>query len=87
MDRTTQPGPGWSCGVTSYLADAEGCAHSCCHAWRKVIAAGYQCPACQAGRWLASHQRRGAAMPPLPRFLPDGSPFVPEITTTKENRS
>jgi hypothetical protein len=87
MNRTTQPGPCRYCGARSYLTDAEGYAHSCCHAWRKVIAAGYQCPACQAGRWLASHQRRGAAMPPLPRFLPDGSPFVPEITTTKENRS
>ncbi|MDQ2811523.1 MAG: hypothetical protein M3Z75_06495 [Actinomycetota bacterium] len=80
MNRTTQPGTCQYCGKPSYLTGTEGYAHSCCHAWRKVIAAGYTCPACQAGRWLASHQHRGASMPPLPRFLPDGSPFAPEIT-------
>jgi hypothetical protein len=66
------------CGGTAYGRDATGQpAHECCHAWRAVIAEGNPCPACAANRWQSNPRTRGKPMPPLPRKLRDGRPYVP----------
>jgi hypothetical protein len=92
MCQTDTTGPCRYCGVMSYGGDDEGPAHDCCWAWRKVIAAGHRCPACQIAGYVMSQsaylsERTGNPRqvrlpvhpPPLPMTLPDGSPFVPEI--------
>jgi hypothetical protein len=84
MPETT--GPCRLCGVTSYGGDDDGPVHACCWAWRNVIAAGFRCPACQVAQMVMSGRRRlPPDLPPLPRTLPDGSPFVPEVGTSNEN--
>jgi hypothetical protein len=67
------------CGRACFSADDTGPIHPCCKAWRNVIQAGYHCPACQAGEWLRNPDTRNRTMPPLPRTLPDGTPFSPDI--------
>jgi hypothetical protein len=82
----TMPGPCRYCGAATWTADDAGPAHACCTAWRAVIAAGYPCPSCEAGRWLASPHTRGRTMPRLPRRLPDGRPFAPDLQTSRPPR-
>jgi hypothetical protein len=78
------------CGRPSWRADGDGPVHECCLAWRHVIEAGYPCPSCRVAEIvlrqyaaMASRpaDKRGAvrlpALPPLPRSLPDGTPFIP----------
>jgi hypothetical protein len=81
MQPVTAPspaGPCRYCGTTAWQTDPAGPVHACCLAWRRVIAAGYRCPACTAGRWLASPATRNRALPPLPALLPDGTRFAPD---------
>lgn len=69
------------CGQPSYRTDDIGAVHPCCLAWRRVIAAGFQCPACQIARMTAARGGRLPGHPPtLPRTLPDGTPFVPDTS-------
>lgn len=47
---------------------------------------GYQCPVCQMAQIVARRMAAGLKPlpdepPPIPRFLPDGSPFAPEQPT------
>lgn len=73
------PGSCRYCGTAAYTADAEGPVHTCCSAWRDVIEAGRRCPACEAGAWLRSPEHAGRTMAPLPRFLPGGREFRPDL--------
>lgn len=84
------------CGGTTRKRDATGPAHECCHAWREVIAAGHPCPACQVASSITRQpatnpdgsirQVRLPKLPPLPRQLPDGRPFVPWLPGTRRPR-
>jgi hypothetical protein len=82
---TAQASPCRCCGDQCFGADDEGSVHACCLAWRRVIAAGFPCPSCEIARIVKARIARGlSGLPPgdpprLPRTLPDGSPFAPEV--------
>jgi hypothetical protein len=84
----TPPGPCRLCGRPSYQADDDGPVHECCLAWRHVLAAGRPCPSCQVSEIVLrqpAHKPDGTVRPvrlpalqPLPKALPDGTPYVPD---------
>jgi hypothetical protein len=76
----SRPAPGRYCGQISYGADGDGAVHECCLAWRRVMSFGYPCPACQIYRIVLRTGRLPDRPPPLPATLPDGTPFVPDLT-------
>lgn len=83
----SRPGACRFCRRPSWHRDTLGAVHDCCLAWRHVIAAGYPCPACQVAEYVmkqpvtwpdgSPRQVRLPRLLPLPRFLPDGTPYVP----------
>lgn len=77
MSETGEPAPCRYCAATAFTADEDGPAHPCCWAWRRVIAAGYACPACQIARMITAQVERNLRDHPdkiipvrLPRRLP-----------------
>lgn len=87
MSRQAAPGKCRGCGGDSWTADEAGPVHACCSAWREVIEAGRRCPACEAGPWLRSPNNAGREMAPLPRFLPGGQPFRPDLERAEAVRA
>lgn len=86
----SRAGPCRYCRQPSWRADIDGPVHDCCAAWRQVIAFGYPCPACQVAQIVmrqpvawpdgSPRQVRLPVLPPLPRILPDGTPYVASPT-------
>jgi hypothetical protein len=89
MRRLDTPEPCGYCRRPAWGADEVGPAHGCCIAWRHAIQADRLCPACQAAEIVlrqpthnpdgTAQQVRLPAMYPLPRTLPDGTPYVPDF--------
>ena len=93
----THPSPAAGCrycGAVTLTSDEHEPVHSCCRAWRAVIAAGFPCPACQVARVIERQpktwpdgtirQARLPAVVPLPAaFVPDLSDFKQEKAATE----
>lgn len=68
------------CGDPAYHSDEAGAFHDCCRAWRRVMSFGHPCPACHVARIVARTGRLPEWLPPLPQTLPDGTPYVPDVS-------